>query len=185
MVKNLPVRQETRVQSLGGEVPLEKGMAIHSSILAWTEKPGRLQSVGSQRVGHDWVTNTTHRIKILVFLRSEAELTSALHCFSWKMLPRRSAWDEAVLTLEFRWLPSNAGLYLPVCMGDQGALGKELLGRGRGEIKRGCDGSHQPESESSNWKGVLILDIDHGRHSGCLLVQSPWNDSWMLGGVQG
>ena len=57
MVKNLPVRQETRVQSLGWEVPLEKGMAIHSSSLAWripwTEKPGRLQSVGSQRVGHD------------------------------------------------------------------------------------------------------------------------------------
>ena len=48
MVKNLPVKQETRVQSLGLEVPLEKGMAIHSSILAWripwTEKSGRLQS---------------------------------------------------------------------------------------------------------------------------------------------
>ena len=62
MVKNLPVRQETRVQSLGWEVPLEKGMAIHSSILAWripwTEKPGGLQSVGLQRVGHDRVTNT-------------------------------------------------------------------------------------------------------------------------------
>ena len=62
MVKNLPVRQETRVQSLGWEVPLEKGMAIHSSILAWripwTEKPGGQQSVGSQGVRHDWVTNT-------------------------------------------------------------------------------------------------------------------------------
>ena len=54
--------QETRVQFLGGEVPLEKGMAIHSSILAWrspcTGKPGGLQSVGSQRAGHNWVTNT-------------------------------------------------------------------------------------------------------------------------------
>ena len=54
--------QETRVQSLGQEDPLEKGMAIHSSILAWripwTEMPGGLQSVGSQRVGHNWVTNT-------------------------------------------------------------------------------------------------------------------------------
>ena len=51
-VKNLPVRQETRVQSLSWEVPLEKGMAIHSNTLAWripwTEKPGRLQSVESQ-----------------------------------------------------------------------------------------------------------------------------------------
>ena len=56
-VKNLPAMPETRVQSLGQENPLEKGMATHSSILAWkipwTEEPGRLQSRGSQRVGHD------------------------------------------------------------------------------------------------------------------------------------
>ena len=62
MVKNLSVVPETRVKSLDWEVPLEKGMAIHSSILAWrilwTEKPGWLQSVGLQRVRHDWVTNT-------------------------------------------------------------------------------------------------------------------------------
>ena len=65
MVKNLPVRQETRVQSLGWEVPLKKGMAIHSSILAWripwTEKPGGLQSVGSQRVGHYLATELTEQ----------------------------------------------------------------------------------------------------------------------------
>ena len=57
MVKNLPAMQDTRVQSLGQEDPLEKGMATHSSILAWeipwTEEPARLQSMGSQRVGHD------------------------------------------------------------------------------------------------------------------------------------
>ena len=56
MVKNLPAMQETQVQSLGWENPLEKGMATHSSILAWripwTEEPGGLQSMGSQRVGH-------------------------------------------------------------------------------------------------------------------------------------
>ena len=71
MVNDLAVMRETRVQSLGWEDPLEKGMAIHSSILAWgmpgtekpgssvpawriswTEKPGGLQFVGSQRVGH-------------------------------------------------------------------------------------------------------------------------------------
>ena len=60
MVKNLPVIQETRVQSLGREDPLEKEMATHSSIPAWripwTEEPNRLQSVGSQRVGHDRAT---------------------------------------------------------------------------------------------------------------------------------
>ena len=56
-VKNLPAMQETWVQSLGQEDPLEKEMAIHSSILAWripwTEEPAGLQSRGSQRVGHD------------------------------------------------------------------------------------------------------------------------------------
>ena len=56
-VKNLPAMQDTQVQSLAQEDPLEKEMATHSSILAWkapgTEEPGRLQSRGSQRVGHD------------------------------------------------------------------------------------------------------------------------------------
>ena len=56
-VKNLPATQETQVQSLGWDYPLEEGMATHSSILAWripwTEESGRLQSMGSQRVGHD------------------------------------------------------------------------------------------------------------------------------------
>ena len=59
-VKNLPAMQETWFRSLGWEDPLEKGMATYSSILAWripwTEEPGG--SVGLQRVGHDWVTNT-------------------------------------------------------------------------------------------------------------------------------
>ena len=57
MVKHLPAMQETRVQSLGQEDPLEKEMATHASIFAWkfpwTEEPGGLQSMGSQRVGHD------------------------------------------------------------------------------------------------------------------------------------
>ena len=57
LVKNLPAMQETQVQSLGWEDLLEKEMATHSSILAWripwTEDPGGLQSMGSQRVGHD------------------------------------------------------------------------------------------------------------------------------------
>ena len=57
MVKNTPVMQETRVQSLGEEDLLEKGMATHTSILAWripwTEKPGGLQSMELQRVRHN------------------------------------------------------------------------------------------------------------------------------------
>ena len=61
LVKNLPAVQETWIWSLGWEDPLENEMATHSSILAWkipwTEEPGRLQSMGSQRVGHDWASN--------------------------------------------------------------------------------------------------------------------------------
>ena len=61
MVKHMPTMQETWVQSLGQEDLLEKEMATHSHILAWKipwmEEPGRLQSIGSQRFRHDWVTS--------------------------------------------------------------------------------------------------------------------------------
>ena len=56
MVKNPPAMRETWVRSLGWEDPLEEGMETHSSVLGespWTEEPGRLQSMGSQRVRHD------------------------------------------------------------------------------------------------------------------------------------
>ena len=62
MVKNPTAKQEMQVQSLGWEDPLEKELATHSSILGWeipqTEEPGRLQSMGLQRAGHDLATNT-------------------------------------------------------------------------------------------------------------------------------
>ena len=69
MVKHLSKMPETGVRSLGWEDPLEKEMAIHSTSIAWkilwTEEPGRLQSMGSQRVGHDRVTPRSHsRISI-------------------------------------------------------------------------------------------------------------------------
>ena len=73
MLKRLPAMQETWVRSLGWEDPLEKEMATHSSILTWKipwmEKPGRLQSMELQRVGHDWVASLSffyglHRIKL-------------------------------------------------------------------------------------------------------------------------
>ena len=71
-LKHLPAMQETWVQSLGREDPLEKKMATHSSILAWripwTEEPGGLQSMGSQKVGHDWVTLLTHSAFFMVQL---------------------------------------------------------------------------------------------------------------------
>ena len=62
MVKNLPAMWETQVWTLDWEDPLEKGMATHSSILAWRipwiEEPGGLQSVGLQRVAYNWESNT-------------------------------------------------------------------------------------------------------------------------------
>ena len=62
-VNNLLAMQETQVQFLGGEDPLEKGMATHFSSLTWriplTEEPSGLQPMGSQRAEHDWVTNTS------------------------------------------------------------------------------------------------------------------------------
>ena len=61
MIKSLPAVRETRAQPLGHEDPLEKEMATRSSILAWkfpwTEEPGGLQSMGSQRVAHDCTTS--------------------------------------------------------------------------------------------------------------------------------
>ena len=68
MVKHLPTVRETQVQSLGWEDLLEKEMATHSSILAWKipwmEEPGRLQSMGLQRVGHDWATSLSHNYRL-------------------------------------------------------------------------------------------------------------------------
>ena len=71
-LKNLPAVQETWVQSLGLEDPLEKGKATHSSVLAgripWIEEPGRLQSLVSKRVRHDWTTEHTHIHEILILI---------------------------------------------------------------------------------------------------------------------
>ena len=71
-VKNLPAVQETRVQSLGQEDPVEEEMATQSSILAWeipwTEKPGGVQSMGSQRVQHDLAIKQTRTKEMLQHL---------------------------------------------------------------------------------------------------------------------
>ena len=65
MTQNLPAIQETWIGSLGWEDPLEKEMATHSNIpawrISWTEEPDGLLSMGLQRVGHNWVTNTLSR----------------------------------------------------------------------------------------------------------------------------
>ena len=89
-VKNLPAKPETRVWSLGQEDSLKKKMATYSSILAWevpwTEEPGGLQSTGSQRVGHDLVTNHHHHHHhhqqsfIMLYVHGE-NLQPCLRCF--------------------------------------------------------------------------------------------------------
>ena len=76
MVKNPPAVQETQVWSLSWEDPLEEGIA--TCIFAWRiprkEEPGRLQSMGSQRVGHDWVTNTLLLLLLIRFSRDTSAL---------------------------------------------------------------------------------------------------------------
>ena len=88
VVKNLPAMQETQAQSLGQENPL--GMAIHSSVLAWRipwpEEPGRLQSMGSQRFGHNRFKQgvaLTRMTLLFVHLTSPGKLANfyAKHCF--------------------------------------------------------------------------------------------------------
>ena len=80
-VKSLPAMRETRVRSLGQEDPLEKEMATHSSIIAWkiprTEDPGGLQSMGLQRVGHDWATSLS-----LLSLSMFSRLFQVIACIS-------------------------------------------------------------------------------------------------------
>ena len=82
IVKRLSTMWETRVQSLGWEDPLEKEMAIHSKIIAWeiqwTEEPGRLQSMGSQRVGHHLTTEQQKNNR-------KACLSAMLHFFGEKI----------------------------------------------------------------------------------------------------
>ena len=71
-VKCLPAVRETQVRSLGWEDPLEKEMATHSSTLAWkipwTEEPGGLQYMGSQRVGHNWATSLHLQCTVILML---------------------------------------------------------------------------------------------------------------------
>ena len=82
----LPAMQETRVWSLGQEDPLEKEMATHSSTLAWKiplmEEPGRLQSMGSQRVGHDWATSL---LSLSFFYIRRPNLVPWFSQFFWKL----------------------------------------------------------------------------------------------------
>ena len=117
MVKNLPAVQKTHVQYLDQEDPMEEGPATHSSILAsripWTEEPGRLQSMGPQRVGHDWATNThththTHNL-VTEMMKSSVPLSGMFELGStWlgSELDMKRDWSEWILWFP-AWAPSG------------------------------------------------------------------------------
>ena len=107
MVKNLPTMQEAWVQSLGLEDPLEKGMATHSGILAWeipwTEEAGGLQSMGLQRVKHDWVTEHIHIHQEIQWLRKNLlELSKHVMLQSWLWYMKKSDYKKIyVIKIKF------------------------------------------------------------------------------------
>ena len=132
-VKNLPAKQETQVWSLGWEDRLEKGIETHSSILAWripwTEDSGGLQSMGSQRVRHDWATNTFTFIKKYVTI---AYITSQecfytfftwpkfvflpqAPCYYWQMLTAWCNSDSLCTKLKELFVLSSRSLLVPLC----------------------------------------------------------------------
>ena len=84
MINNQPAMQETQVQSLGWKDSWEKGMATHSSILAcripWTQEPGGLRYLGSQKVGHNWVTKNAGSLHKFAYDLWPLEYFHYLHC---------------------------------------------------------------------------------------------------------
>ena len=92
MVKNLPVIQETQVQYLGWEDPVEKGVATHSNTLAqripWLEEPGRLQSMGLQRVELNWATNRQNKNKMELPSQglNESKIRSGLYKYMYLLI---------------------------------------------------------------------------------------------------
>ena len=123
-VKRLPAMRETKVRSLGWEDPLEKEMATHSSILAWRiswiEEPGGLQSMGLQRVGHDWVTSLHFCMKYLMhgisnFLEEISSLSHSIVFLYFFVLNTKEAfcisachsWNSA-----FKWIYLSFSLCL-------------------------------------------------------------------------
>ena len=104
-VKRLPTVRETWVWSLGQEDPLEKAMAPHSSTLAWkipwTEEHDRVQSMGSQRVGHDWAPSFSLSTRLLSLII--ISLPEILNCYPWK-IAWRYRWVAAKRSVSQRWI---------------------------------------------------------------------------------
>ena len=131
-IKNPPVLWENQVWSLGWEDPLEKGTATHSGILAWripwTEEPGRLQSWGSQRVGHAWATKEQQNSNTVTDLGLVRRLASqASHPLREKALASSRKQTAVIQSLHSRqslhpvWADFDSHLTTP-CLSDFGLL---------------------------------------------------------------
>ena len=109
MVKRLSTMWETRVRSLGREDPLEKEMAIHSSTITWkipwTEEPGRLQPMGSRRVGHNWVT--LPYLTELYWGQIHTPSSSFMSSHSHSLLPPRDSHTCMGTTLPLKWISNH------------------------------------------------------------------------------
>ena len=137
MVKNLSAIQETWVQFLDQEDPLEKGMSTHPSVLAWRipwkEEPGGLQSMGLQRVRHDWPTNTftfninMHTHNIIWSERNQTQVI--IYCMTiyikWK-----STGTENRLVVARGWLGHGSRGIESKCLKGMGPLAKIKCSRG-------------------------------------------------------
>ena len=129
LVKSLPTSRETQVGSLGWEDPLEKEMAMDSSTLAlkipWTEEPGRLQSIGSQRIGHDWETSLYY-----LYSCNSAQCKMGIQCWTWKsrLVPGRERsmpgliLSPCLFNLYAEYIMRNAGL-------DEAQAGIKIAGK--------------------------------------------------------
>ena len=115
-LKHLPPMQEARVWSLGWEDPLEKEMVTHPSILAWripwTEKPGRLPSMGSQRVRHDWATSLSLSLVAQMLKGLLTVQDTWARSLGWEdPLEKEMANHSSTLAWEISWTEEPGGLH--------------------------------------------------------------------------
>ena len=126
--------RETGVRSLGWEDPLEKEMATHSSTLAWkilwTEKPGRLQSMESQRVGHDWVTSLSF---FLFWMWLKWQGTSASSGYPLRAPWTCSCWAAVTGAWLWLWLWLFMPLFCSLVAPHHGLLSQHLISKADGK----------------------------------------------------
>ena len=171
-VKNLLAMQETWVPSLGWEDPLEKEMATHSSILAWripwTEEPGRLQSMGLQRVRHDWTTFTSFQKFMLDFQRWWRNRTG--RPLSPSQIPQKNISTPSKLhkTTSVGWQRTSGN---QKCRPLSSKTGGKKYKRPKRRQRR-WGGSSVPGREACPGKGILRREVS--KHQETLSLPSLW-----------